>query len=118
MEGGASRGSAASNRLRACLGCALVKPAASFKSHGCPNCAALQLERPKNFNAATSAAFRGTIGLVDPKNSWVARWQRIDGFAPGTYAMTVEGGLSDDYVEKLEQCGRVYFDRNQSFELK
>lgn len=110
--------SSVSNKLRACLGCSIVKPTSYFKTYGCPNCKVLQLEKSKNLNSTTSFSFRGTIGLVDPQKSWVAKWQRIDSFVPGTYAMTVEGELSEDYIDKLEQDGRVYFNRNQSFELK
>lgn len=42
----------------------------------------------------TSAVFEGAIALNDPSNSWVAKWQRIQGYVPGTYAVKVEGIVS------------------------
>uniref|UniRef100_A0A1B6J182 Transcription elongation factor SPT4 n=1 Tax=Homalodisca liturata TaxID=320908 RepID=A0A1B6J182_9HEMI len=116
---GAAEGAAAgsSGRLRACMNCAIIKPSYYFKQHGCPNCPFLEIDRSKNLALATSSSFKGTIGLVDPGRSWVAKWQRLDGCVPGTYAMTVEGELSEALIEKIEQEGRVYFNRAASFEL-
>jgi len=45
----------------------------------------------------TSAVFEGMIAMADPATSWVAKWQRLQGYAPGTYAVKVEGVVS--YLE-------------------
>ena len=42
----------------------------------------------------TSAVFEGMISMADPQSSWVAKWQRLQGYAPGTYAVKVEGVVS------------------------
>lgn len=44
---------------------------------------------------ATSQVFEGLITLVDPKTSWVAKWQRLDGYYPGVYAVKVVGIVSN-----------------------
>lgn len=36
------------------------------------------------------------VGIVDNKNSWVARWQRADKKASGLYALRVVGRLTED----------------------
>lgn len=109
--------SSASNKQRACLNCSIIKPSAYFKEYGCPNCPFMQINKGKNLNLTTSFSFKGSISLLNPKKSWVAKWQRINNCVPGTYAMTVEGGLDDVFIEKVEKEGRVYFNRAKSFEL-
>lgn len=32
--------------------------------------------------------------LVDPAQSWVAKWQRLDGYVSGVYAIKVVGVVS------------------------
>jgi len=43
----------------------------------------------------TSAVFEGLITVGNPAASWVARWQRIDNYVAGNYAMKIEGQLPD-----------------------
>ena len=51
----------------------------------------------------TSQVFEGTISLnnhepdaqTGRKGSWVARWQRLEGYQPGVYAVKVVGSVSD-----------------------
>ena len=43
----------------------------------------------------TSAVFDGTIALTGKEGSWVARWQRLEGYKPGVYAIKIEGNVSD-----------------------
>lgn len=38
--------------------------------------------------------FEGLIALREPSKSWIARWQRIDGFKKGMYAVKVSGNVS------------------------
>lgn len=49
---------------------------------------------------------------MDPSDSWVGRWQRIDKFQPGIYAIQVSGRLADDVVMDLEDRGFSYFPRD------
>lgn len=39
--------------------------------------------------------------MVQPKKSWVARWQRIQQRVPGTYAVMVNARLPEEYAEQL-----------------
>jgi transcription elongation factor SPT4 len=52
------------------------------------------------------------IALTAPNRSWVARWQRIDRYAPGTYAVQVIGRLPDGYVQDLADKGVKYIPRD------
>ncbi len=38
--------------------------------------------------------YEGLITLADASQSWVARWQRLDGYVPGVYAVKVVGMVS------------------------
>lgn len=82
-------------QLRACMLCSVVLEATEFKKRGCPNCEdVLQVRHDhwvfdpahgehklhndsERVAACTSAQFEGMIALVNPTESWVARWQRI-----------------------------------------
>lgn len=73
--------------------CSIVLPAAKFQREGCPNCEDF-LEMRGNVDSAegcTSAVFEGTIALANPGESWVAKWQRLQGYVPGVYAVKVVG---------------------------
>lgn len=45
----------------------------------------------------TSPVFEGLITLREPTKSWVAKWQRLDGFVRGMYAVKVSGNVSGDF---------------------
>jgi len=70
--------------LRACLRCSLVKTFTQFVDSGCENCDFLGMvgENDK-VHDCTTAYFEGTVALIQPGGSWVARWQRIVTYAPG-----------------------------------
>jgi transcription elongation factor SPT4 len=105
-------------KLRACLSCAQIKTQHAFRKEGCENCPMLKMKGNMGVvNECTSSKFQGVIGLLDPKKSWVARWQRASEFKPGLYAMTVEGVLADDHIQDVEQGGRYYYEREKSFKL-
>ena len=106
------------SKLRACLNCSLIQPITSFRENGCPNCPFLKAKVARNLNLVTSPSFRGMISLLEPKRSWVGRWQRIDGCVPGTYAMTVSGELPGEFIDRVESEGRVYFNRAESFTIE
>ncbi|KAJ5716340.1 hypothetical protein N7493_008251 [Penicillium malachiteum] len=84
--------------LRACMVCSIVQSHTKFQRDGCPNCeTSLQLRG--NLDAiqeCTSQVFEGLISVRDPSVSWVARWQRLDNYVPGTYATKVTGVVSFD----------------------
>lgn len=41
--------------------------------------------------------------MADPGRSWVAKWQRIDKYRPGTYATKVMGTLPPDVISNLAE---------------
>jgi len=115
--------------LRACMLCSVVRTQAQFNREGCPNCEEF-LELRNNLDGiqdCTSSVFEGLITLSDPENSWVAKWQRLQGYVPGTYAVKVVGIVSaglpagcrlrwgltrqqlpDDYIAAAENAGTKY----------
>lgn len=82
--------------LRACMVCSIVQVQQRFIREGCPNCESfLGLQNhPDSVQECTSQVFEGLITLADPSKSWVARWQRLDGYVPGVYAVKVVGQVS------------------------
>lgn len=105
-------------KLRACLNCSIIQSTQEFRESGCPNCPFLNINKDRNLAYATSPSFKGTIALANPKQSWVAKWQRINSYKPGVYAMVVDGVLSDKFIEDIEKEGRVYINRSTPFELE
>lgn len=96
--------------LRACMICSIVRPSNSFHSQGCPNCEEfLELAGHSDvIQDCTSQVFEGLITLADSKESWVARWQRLEGYVPGVYAVKVVGILPEDYISAIEAAGIKY----------
>jgi transcription elongation factor SPT4 len=83
--------------LKACLSCSLVKTYTQFLDQGCDNCEYLKMkDDTRKVKSCTTSYFEGLIGLVEPQNSWVAKWQRIVQMKPGMYAISVSGTLLDD----------------------
>jgi transcription elongation factor SPT4 len=84
-------------KLRACINCSFIKSAEEFKQEGCPNCEEeLQIAGSTDrVLECTTTAFQGFIVSLKPRESWVAKWQRISKLVPGTYAISVEGELED-----------------------
>jgi len=64
----------------------------------------------------TSNDFEGMIALIDPKDSWVGRWQRISNFTRGIYAARVSGTLPEEIQEELQAQGMTYRPRDQNTE--
>jgi transcription elongation factor SPT4 len=88
--------------LRACLGCGLVKTFRQFYENGCDNCEFLGLaENTRRCQECTTSYFEGSVAVLEPQGSWVAKWQRISTFLPGMYAVQVMGELSE---EDKDQC--------------
>jgi len=92
--------------LRACLRCGLIKTLGQFYDEGCENCPELELvESTSNINRRTTAFFEGHAAIMNPSESWAAKWIRVDNFLPGVYAISVLGKLDADAEEDLEQRG-------------
>ncbi|RMJ28369.1 transcription elongation factor SPT4 [Aspergillus sp. HF37] len=102
--------------LRACMVCSLVQLHNKFAREGCPNCDHVLGLRGNNdgIQECTSQVFEGLITVRDPGTSWVARWQRLDSYVPGTYAVKVTGSLPDEVVSSLEDSGVKYIPRDGS----
>ena len=101
--------------LRACMVCSIVQPQQvgapsfflpalenetnleqqKFIKEGCPNCEdAIHLRNnSEKVEDCTSPVFEGLVALWQPKQSWVSRWQRVDGFVRGMYAIKVCGNV-------------------------
>jgi transcription elongation factor SPT4 len=62
----------------------------------------------------TSANFQGAIAVLAPRESWCARWQRIESFKPGVYALCVYGTINQ---EAREELGDNYRSRDTSKDL-
>ena len=75
-------------RLRACIECKLVKTEGQFLADMCDNCQR-KFESIEDVQEYTTANFNGIISMMDPKNSWVAKWQNLTIHMPGVYAVDV-----------------------------
>jgi len=68
-----------------------------------------QLDR---VTACTTTSFDGMIAMINPEASWVARWQRIDKYVRGVYAIRVTGRVPEDVLDELEARGINYRPRD------
>ncbi|KAI0852409.1 Spt4/RpoE2 zinc finger-domain-containing protein [Daldinia vernicosa] len=94
---------------RACMVCSIIMTQSHFRAEGCPNCPFLDLKgSPEAIEACTSSQFEGTAAYFQPRRSWVARWQRVDTFVPGTYAIKVNGSLPEDIKQAMEDQGHTH----------
>ncbi|XP_056637200.1 transcription elongation factor SPT4 [Diorhabda carinulata] len=102
--------------LRACLVCSLIKSADQFEDEGCDNCDEfLRIKHnTENLYDCTSTNFDGMISLMSPDDSWVAKWQRINRFCPGVYAISVSGRLPNSIIREMKSRGIVYKSRDTS----
>lgn len=78
-------------QLRACLRCKLVKTYDQFESQGCDNGC---FEANTSLNTLTTPTFHGTMAVMKPGASWVARWHGQSTMACGIYAMKTVGELA------------------------
>lgn len=87
-----------------------------FHVEGCENCDDfLHLkDNPERVHECTSSNFDGMIALMDPSDSWVARWQRIDNCARGMYAISVSGDLPEPIKRSLREKNVPYRSRDVS----
>ncbi|KAK7051353.1 transcription elongation factor spt4 [Paramarasmius palmivorus] len=105
-----------SRHLRACLLCSVIQTTQDFRLSGCPNCEEiLQLkDSPDRIQSCTTVYFDGVIGIMDPENSWVAKWQRTSQYARGMYAVRVKGRIPEDVEAELDARGFKYRPRDQT----
>ncbi|KAL1673813.1 Spt4/RpoE2 zinc finger-domain-containing protein [Schizophyllum commune] len=94
--------------------CSLIQTSADFKRHGCPNCdEVLQLRGSLDrVQMYTTNQFEGVIAVIDPEQSWVARWQRTAKQVRGMYAVRVKGRIGQEMEETLEARGIKYRPRD------
>jgi len=100
---------------RACMVCSIIMTYSRFKLYGCPNCPFLQLkDSPEAIESCTSQVFEGVIAMGKNRQSWIAKWQRLDNCVNGVYAIKVSGTLPDDIRSMLEDEGHPYVPRDGS----
>ncbi|KAK1921953.1 transcription initiation protein spt4 [Papiliotrema laurentii] len=100
--------------LRACLICSYLQSSSDFLNSGCPNCEDIlnMQDDPNRVAECTSTMWDGMIAMINPEESWVARWQRIDKRSRGIYAVRVTGRPPSDVIEAIEARGGVYRPRD------
>ncbi|KAI0366227.1 transcription initiation protein spt4 [Pilatotrama ljubarskyi] len=103
-------------QLRACLLCSIIQTPADFRKHGCPNCEELMQMKgyPDRIQACTTTHFEGAIAVINPEDSWVARWQRTSKYVRGMYAVRVKGRIPEDVEAELENRNIKYRPRDGS----
>lgn len=116
IEGGAYIAPGQQRNMRACMVCSIVRTQNQFLTQGCPNCEEIieLAGNPEQINDCTSQVFEGLITVADTSRSWVARYQRLEGYVPGVYATQVEGILPDDVIGLVESAGINYVPRDGS----
>lgn len=50
--------------------------------------------------------------MMEPDESWVGKWQSLDKFVPGVYAISVVGTLPSHVIEDLKIDGIQYVSRD------
>jgi transcription elongation factor SPT4 len=116
IQGGAYIPPGQQRNMRACMVCSIVRTQNQFLTQGCPNCEdIIELAgNPEQINDCTSQVFEGLITVADTSRSWVARYQRLEGYVPGVYATQVEGILPEDVIGAVESAGISYVPRDGS----
>lgn len=92
--------------VRACKRCGILKTLEQFINDGCENCPFLEMaDNPEKCNLCTTAFFEGQAAIMDPRESWTAKWLRVDSYSPGVYAISVTGQFDREIEEELENRG-------------
>ncbi|CAG5097104.1 Oidioi.mRNA.OKI2018_I69.XSR.g14934.t1.cds [Oikopleura dioica] len=98
----------------------MIKTTEDFERQGCDNCKHyLHFQGNRDLMIeCTSSSFTGMIGMMTPDQSWVAKWQRIDKFTPGMYAISVNGRLPQSILNELKGKCIYLRDRDTSLRMK
>lgn len=83
---------------------------------------------PERVAECTSTIFDGMIAMIEPDESWVARWQRISAYhgsqdltpdkkRRGLYAVRVTGRPPQDVIDAIETRGGMYRPRDAVEEI-
>jgi transcription elongation factor SPT4 len=82
-----------------------------FRQEGCPNCEDfLHLKGDTEaIESCTSQVFEGIITLANPQKSWVAKWQHLDTYVQGVYAIKVSGQLPEEVRTTIEEEYRITY---------
>eukprot|EP00522_Entomoneis_paludosa_P018270 CAMPEP_0172451824 /NCGR_PEP_ID=MMETSP1065-20121228/9693_1 /TAXON_ID=265537 /ORGANISM="Amphiprora paludosa, Strain CCMP125" /LENGTH=134 /DNA_ID=CAMNT_0013203795 /DNA_START=17 /DNA_END=421 /DNA_ORIENTATION=- len=91
--------------MRACKRCGILKTFNQFVDQGCENCPFLGMDDTRQVNRCTTPFFEGATAVMDPRDSWAAKWIRVDAFLPGVYAIVVTGQFDQEMQEDLENQG-------------
>jgi transcription elongation factor SPT4 len=86
-------------------------PNQRFRQEGCPNCEEyLHLKGDTEaIESCTSQVYEGLITLANPAKSWVAKWQRLDTYVQGVYAIKVSGQLPEEVRTAIEEEYRITY---------
>lgn len=92
--------------IRACKRCGLLKTVEQFMEEGCENCPFLYMQdNGDQVGRCTTAFFEGQAAIMDPRESWAAKWIRVNAHLPGVYALQVTGQFDRDLEEEMESRG-------------
>jgi len=92
--------------IRACKRCGLLKTMGQFMDNGCENCPFLNMvDNADRVNMCVTPFFEGQVAVMDPRESWAAKWIRVDSYLPGIYAISVTGQFDREIEEDLENRG-------------
>ena len=96
-------------KLRACMVTGLIKTEDQFLREGNDNVPCLSMKGDREMvMECTSNNFDGMVAVMKPSESWAARWQGVQNFVPGCYALQVKGTLPSQHVVTLEDNGIRY----------
>ena len=91
------------NGIRACKRCGLLKTFEQFYEYGCENCPFFEMpDDQERVAECTSSFYGGVVSVIEPGESWMAKWLRLKRAMPGCYAMTVEGSYSEEIMVMLQ----------------
>ena len=78
-----------------------------FYENGCDNCPFLNLADSTDLVLrCTTAAYAGTVALIDPSESWMSRYVHVGaGAKPGVYACAITGTFDKEVFDMLVERG-------------
>lgn len=92
--------------IRACKRCGLLKTLDQFFEEGCENCPFFDMQDDADkVSRCTTAFFEGQAAIMDPRESWAAKWIRVNAHLPGVYALQVTGQFDRELEEDMENRG-------------